>query len=164
MVRLLRKRTWKRLFLLARRDLRTAWAIAKMAVTGYGETQSAEAAAGLAYYATFALFPLLLFLIVFASSILETEDVQADILALVADMLPTAQDLVTQNVQQVLRLRGTVGVVAGLSLLWSASGFFVILTRQVGRVWPDAPTRSAIEQRVFAFGVIGGLPCFWPSG
>lgn len=157
MAPLLRKRTWRRLLLLARRDLLTAWSIAKMAVVNYGETHSAEAAAGLAYYATFTLFPLLLFLIVFASSVLESESVQADILALVIETLPTAQDLVVQNVEQVLRLRGTVGVLAGLSLLWSASGFFVILTRQVGRVWPDAGERSAIEQRVFAFGIVGGL-------
>ena len=155
--RLLRKRTWRRLSLLARRDLLTAWSIVKLAVLNYGDTHSVEAAAGLAYYATFTLFPLLLFLIVFASSVLESESAKADILSVVTETLPAAQNLVVQNVEQVLRLRGTVGVLAGLSLLWSASGFFVILTRQVGRVWPDAGERTAIEQRMFAFGIVGGL-------
>ena len=142
---------------VAARGFRTAWAILKTAAGRFAASHSPEAAAGLAFYAMFALFPLLLFLIVFGSSVLESEEAQGRILALVSEVLPTSQDLVIENVRQVLRLRGTVGLFAGLSLLWSSSGFFMIMARQINRVWPDTAARKAIERRIVALGIVGGL-------
>lgn len=72
----LRRRRLLRIWLLARRVFRVVWTVLITAVRGFGDARSPEAAAGLAYYATFTLFPLLLFVIVFGSSVLESERVQ----------------------------------------------------------------------------------------
>ena len=53
------------------------------AVKRFGEVQAAQSAAAIAYYAIFSIFPLLLFLLAVASSILKSPEVQNYILDLV---------------------------------------------------------------------------------
>ena len=152
-----RRRSLRRIGLFALRQTRTVWGVLRTAVRGFGDAQSPEAAAGLAYYATFTLFPLLLFLIVFGSSVLESEGAQDRVLLLVSQVLPTSQELVVQNVQQVLAQRGSASLLAGLSLLWSSTGFFMTLVRQVNRMWPDAADHNMVEVRIMALGMVAGL-------
>jgi membrane protein len=151
------RRRLLRIWLLARRVFRVVWTVLITAVRGFGDARSPEAAAGLAYYATFTLFPLLLFVIVFGSSVLESERVQYEILQLVSRVLPTSQELVVENVQRVLEQRGSASLLAGLSLLWSSTGFFTTLVRQVNRVWPDAADHNVVELRILALGMVAGL-------
>ena len=47
--------------------------ILRIALYNYGESNSTQSAAGMAYYAFFSLFPLLLFFVVGASYILEVQ-------------------------------------------------------------------------------------------
>ena len=102
---------------------------------GIGAHQVGDMAASLAYYALFALFPLLLGLIVILSFFLDQEVVRGELETLLAKNLPGAQEIVTRNLDNVVRLRGAIGLVAFAGLLWSGSAVFGALTRILDRTW-----------------------------
>ncbi len=130
--------------------LHRVFRVLRRAYITYIDKRATQASASLAYYALFSLFPLLLVLISLGSVFLKTEDVQTQIVSLVVELIPTAGDLVAQNIQQVLESRGAVSIAAVLSLLWSATGFFVGLMRNVERAWDGVKRRSIIRSRLVA--------------
>jgi len=140
------------------------WAILRIAMHRFGELGAAEAAASMAYYAIFSLFPLLLFLVAVGSLVLRGDQARQQVLSFVTGIFPTAQELVTQNIEQVLSLRGPVGAIAAIGFLWSATGFFLVLCRNVNRAWPRARKRSVVQGRLLAIAMVaslGGFVVLW---
>ncbi|MHB0857378.1 MAG: YihY/virulence factor BrkB family protein [Anaerolineae bacterium] len=131
--------------------------IVGIAFRRFSEQGAPEAAAGMAYYALFSLFPMLLFLVALGSLFLDAEIARLQVKSFVNEFLPTAQDLVLGNLDRVVALRGPVGAAAALVLLWSASGFFTILGRHINRAWPGAVRRTFLEGRAVAFVMVGTL-------
>lgn len=131
--------------------------ILRIAIYTFGESNATQAAAGMAYYAFFSIFPLLLFLIVGASYILEVQSAYNFIMDNVYRVLPTAQNLIDANLQQVLNSRGAVGLVGLVGFLWSSTSFFSILTRNINRANPNSTKRGFFEDRAIALGMIGLL-------
>ena len=84
----------------------------------YDQDGGALMARSIAYYALFAVFPAILALIVVASAVLESEEVQQAVLALVSQYMPIAQEVVVANIEQLLRTRETVGLIALVGLVW----------------------------------------------
>lgn len=149
---------WLRAFWASGRPrLRTAWHVLKQAYLRFLGARATEAAAGMAYYAIFSLFPLLIFLVVFGSSVLKGAYVREQVIRMVTQVLPTSQEVVVENLNSVLETRKTVGSLAALSLLWSSSGFFSILAHQINRAWPRALLRTSLERRIVALAMVGGL-------
>jgi membrane protein len=129
----------------------------RIALYTFGESNATQAAAGMAYYAFFSIFPLLLFLIVGASYVLEVRSAYDFIINNVYNVLPTAQPLIDANLQQVLNSRGAVGLVGLIGFLWSSTSFFSILTRNINRANPNSTKRGFFEDRAVALGMIGLL-------
>ena len=92
-------------------------------------------AAGVAYYAMFSLFPLLLGFLAVSGLVLNSEGVQQDFMDFVTDNLPGSEQIVKDNVGQVVRFRGLLGIGAFIGLLWSASAVFGAINRAVNRAW-----------------------------
>lgn len=147
---------------------RNAWGVLRRAacaiytvlgitIRRFGEAEATAAAASMAYYALFALFPLLLFLIYLASAVLHVGDIRRQILELVAQLFPTSHEVIIENVQQVLVLRGATGIISGIALLWSSLGFFTGLGKQINRAWPQARSRNFWEGRLLALSMVGIL-------
>jgi membrane protein len=126
-------------------------------VDRFGKERAAQAAAGMAYYAFFSLFPLLLFLVAAGSFFLERGQVFRQAIDLVGNAIPNAQNLIERNLDMVLQLRGPVGLVGLVGALWSASGFFAILGYNLNLAWPGAEPRSFFEKRLVALGMVGVL-------
>lgn len=124
---------------------------------GFGEARGSEAAAGMAYYALFSLFPLTLSLVALGSFVLERQQAADQTIHLIRQAIPVSQSLIVENVQQVLDLRGPLGLVGLVGTLWSASGFFSILTGNVNRAWPGATERSFLGRRLVALAMIAML-------
>ncbi|MEE8390488.1 MAG: YihY/virulence factor BrkB family protein, partial [Anaerolineae bacterium] len=116
-----------------------------------------EAAARITFYAIFSLFPFLLALIVGGSFVLQNEQVQQWVLDGVADVFPVAEGLIERNIQGVLERRGTVGFIALISLVWSATSVLTILIRNINRAWPQVEPRNFIQDRLAALGMISCL-------
>jgi len=131
--------------------------VLRIAVYNYGESNATQSAAGMAYYAFFSLFPLLLFMVVGASYILEVQSAYDYVIEHVYRVLPTAQNLIDANLQQVLDSRGAVGLLGLVGFLWSSTSFFSILTRNINRANPNSTKRGFFEDRAVALGMIGLL-------
>jgi len=133
------------------------WRVGAITLQRFGDMRAGESAAGMSYYALFSLFPMLLFFIVAATFVLEDEAAYQFVLDLAVTALPVSPQVVTDNLQEVLALRGTIGLIAGLGFLWSASGFFGILSHQVNIIRPRAVARTGVHVRLIGLGIVAGL-------
>jgi len=100
-----------------------------------GADDASHMAAGVAYYAILSLFPLLLGLIAIFGLFLPSETVQKELFDFFARNMPGATDVLEQNIEDVIRLRGAIGAVSVVLLLWSASAMFGALGRSINRAW-----------------------------
>jgi membrane protein len=125
------------------------------------EERAAEAAASMAYYGFFSLFPLLLVVVVVVSTILENMLTQEEVLETLLQAFPFSSDLIAENIQQVLKARSSVGLIGLIGLAWSALGAFTVLMRNINRAWPNTKARNIFKVRLMAFVMlavmIGGL-------
>jgi len=108
----------------------------------------------IAYYALFSLFPLLLILLAFASSVLASEEAQGLVLETVGNLVPGAADLVAENVGRLAEAGGTVGILALVGLLWSASGVFTALYRAVNRAWGNPKSELFWTEKLYGLAVV----------
>ena len=88
-------------------------------------------AAGVAYYAAFSLFPLVIGLIAILNLLPTSDDQQSQFTEFVAGYLPGSEGLLTSDI----RVSGTVGLIAILALLWAGSAMFGAVARVVNRAW-----------------------------
>lgn len=117
-----------------------------------------EAAAGIAFFAFFSLFPLMLLGISVGGYFLEAEEVQQYILDMVVQFVPvTWHDLIRENVVAVLKNRESVGLIGILTLLWTSSTVFSMIGRNLSRAWPEKPVRNPVKNRLLGFSVVVGV-------
>ena len=126
---------------LARR-VRRVGAIAWRAAQKFDETDGEQRAASFAYYAFFAMFPLILLFITIGTSFLKTPEAQAEatghIMTYISGYIPLeSQDasVVINTINGVVTSRKSAGLIAIAVLLWSALRFFQALVRGVNRAW-----------------------------
>jgi len=131
--------------------------VLKNTIQSFNEARASQAAAGMAYYAFFSLFPLLLGLVALGSFVLESQRVYQEVIDLVAEAFPTSESLIRSNIDHVFSLRGPVGVIGLISLLWSGSGIFTTLAYNINLAWPKAQQRNLLEKRLVGLGMIGML-------
>jgi membrane protein len=128
-----------------------------VAIDRFGKNYSSIYAAGLAFYAIFSLFPLMLVLVSFGSIILERFFPEDEVLEFLIQAIPIYQDLIRNNLERVLELRGPIGLVGLVTLVWSSTGYFYTLARGVNMAWPQIQPRNIIGRRLVALGMVGGL-------
>lgn len=136
---------------------RLVLAIFKEAYISFLKSRAPEGAASIAYFALFSLFPMILVLVVIGSYFLQNISVQEQLIYWVTSSIPGAEEIISQNIERMLSLRGAFGLVGVTSLLWSASGVFNGLAANINRAWPEAQTRNFVSNRVVALGILGGL-------
>jgi membrane protein len=129
----------------------------RQSIERFVEMRGAEAAASLAYYALFSMFPLTLFFVAVMGLLLGRERAYLQTLEFMQTIFPFSGEFIRDNLVDVLERSGTYGLLAALGLLWGASGFFTTLARNVNRAWPSIKLRSAMHSRLVALGMIGVL-------
>ena len=127
------------------------------AAKNYSKVRGSEAAASIAYYAIFSLFPLLLALVTLGSYFLDEAIVRQELTGWVEGAFPASQELIIGNIESLLNQRGAAGLVAIMGLLWSATGVFFNLIKNINRAWPEADLRSFVKRRLFALAMVGVL-------
>ncbi|MDY6868173.1 MAG: YihY/virulence factor BrkB family protein [Chloroflexota bacterium] len=125
--------------------------IIRSAFYRFGEKHGSEAAASLAYYAFFSIFPMLLVFIVVGSFFVDRGAVQTQLLRLLQGILPGVEDVIIANIERVLELRGEVTFIALISLIWSATSVFNILAKNINRAFPNAKEPDFFKGRMLGF-------------
>ncbi len=134
--------------------------ILRIAFQRFAQERGSEAAASLAYYAFFSIFPMLIVVIVVGSFFVDRDVVQQQVLNLLQGVLPGAKELVIGNIEQVLQLRGAVTFLALITLIWSATSVFNILAKNINRAFPKAIIPNFFKGRLmglFMFLALGLL-------
>lgn len=104
-------------------------------VEGAVAHDAAHRAAGVAYYSLLSIFPLLLGLIAVFGYFLPSVDFQEQLLEFVGKNIPGATDILKQNIMNIVTLRGGMGIISILLLLWSASAMFSAISLSINRAW-----------------------------
>lgn len=134
-----------------------AFDVLREALQRFVQERGPEAAAGTAFFTIFSLFPLLLVLVAIGSSlVLGRQQVLNQIIQLVRLTFPNPE-LVVSNLQDVLENRGSIGIIGGIGLAWSATGALTILSRNINRAWPDSKPRNLLQSRVIALLMIAAM-------
>ena len=120
----------------------------------FGQDEGPLAARSIAYYALFAVFPALLALLAVASAVLGSEEAQESVMALVEQYTPMALDVVAANIEQLLATSDTIGLIALVGLIWSASGVASALFQAVNRAWGVQGTRLVLSARLYSLVMI----------
>jgi len=94
--------------------------IVRVAIKNFGLARGGEAAASLAYYALFSLFPLLLVLIAVLGFILKSGQAYEVVLDFITTVLPNSRG-VTRVIFRKSQPRGTIGLFGLVGAFWSAS-------------------------------------------
>jgi membrane protein len=113
--------------------VRKAIAIIRGMIRQTGEHEIAFRSAALAYYGLLSLFPLLLFLVFLGSQFLESKQAQTALNKSITEFIPAASGTVQQVINQTLSARGSIGLIGGIGLLWTASTLFNQLTTSLLR-------------------------------
>jgi Ca2+-transporting ATPase len=144
---------------MALRVGRVTW----VAVKRYIDTDGEQRAASFAYYAFFALFPLLLLFASMASTWFDYAQVANRMMDVVASYIPAVaaepgrRDAVIETIDTVVHSRKRAGLVAILAITWSATGFFHALVRGVNRAWGtlEYPWWRLPFKNVTMMGIVG---------
>ena len=129
--------------------------ILRLTVKNFTTSRSMEAAASMSYYALFSLFPLLLVLVSAAGMIIRRENAYEPVLNFFYDMIPISQSIIERNMDVILNRSATIGIIGLVGSLWSASGFFNTLVRNINRAWAGIKPANMIRTRVLAISMIG---------
>ena len=131
--------------------------VVRAAAHHFGRDRAPEAAAGMAFYAFFSLFPLLVFLIAVGTLFLQEERVYREVAEAISDAIPISRALIEENLRQALETRGPVTLLGLFGTLWSGSGLFRLIIIHVNRAWPEAPPRSYLSRQGAALALFAGL-------
>ncbi len=135
--------------------------LAVRAVLAFDRDDGPLMARSIAYYALFATSPAVLALIVIISFVLEPEEVRESVMGLVARYLPGALDVVTANIDQLLNTRESVGLIALIGLLWSASGVFSAIFRAVNRAWGVPRSTLVLKDKLYGLVTMLAISLFF---
>src|SRR3954453_11826071 len=122
------QRQWPRVY----RACEFVWRVTVRTIVKYNETDGEQRAASFAYYAFFALFPLLLLFITLGTAVLgENPEGQRratkTVVEVVKNLIPVEQteaNWFVDTVNGVVKSRGRAGLIAFLALAWSSLRFF----------------------------------------
>ena len=103
--------------------LATLWYLTRVTIREVQDDDCTHMAAGIAYYALFSLFPLLLGIIAIAGVVLQPGAVQEELLDQTTALFPGSKDLVAMNVDSIVASRQTLGLISLLGLLWSGVSY-----------------------------------------
>ena len=130
------------------------FSIIRRSLERFGEQRAGEAAAGMAFYGFFSMFPLLLLLVTFGGTLLESSEAQTQVLDFLVGIFPISGEVIEKNIQQVLSSRGSVRSFSIIALAWSGSAIFAILARNIGFAWTSAKRRPFLIRRLIALLIL----------
>ena len=135
----------------------TVTELARRTFRELGDDFATDQAASVSYYALLSLFPLAIGLVSLFSLVMEAESVEREVFDFFHTYLPGSEDTLVSNVKAVESIRGLLGLVSVLGLVWSASLLFGAISRAVNRAWDVPYDRPFLKEKprhfIMAFSV-----------
>jgi membrane protein len=127
---------WRRNFVQWMRDPKRGWlALVFQALTRAISPDSSMTAAAISYFALFSFFPLIVFTTIIAGTWLEPILDRDEVIEQLDFVAPALAVLLQSNLRRIVGLQETLTGISVVSLLWSSSNIFHVLTRTLDRIW-----------------------------
>lgn len=123
-------------------------------------------AAGIAFFAVFSLFPIILIGISLIGYRLGRPDAIMSILNFLNEFLPGKTGAIMTNIRTIAEDRGKIGIAGFVMLLWAGRGMFLAMEHSLNRVWGNPAGRNFVGRNLVAFllifsmGLVLGLSMF----
>jgi membrane protein len=91
--------------------------------------------AAFAYFTLLSVFPLILLTLAIASFFVEPTQIGTGILERLEFVIPGFEQLLGTNLERILTSRGAITRLSAITLIWSASSLFYVITRALDSVW-----------------------------
>lgn len=135
----------------------TAAELARRTWRELGDDFAGDQAASVSYYALLSLFPLAIGLVSLFSLMMEADRVEREVFDFFHTYLPGSAGTLTANVEAVENIRGLLGIVSVVGLVWSTILLFGAVNRAVNRAWDVPYDRPFLKEKarhfLMAFGV-----------
>ena len=124
--------------------------------------EGSHMAAGVAYYAIFSLFPLMLATITITEYFIHSADLQEDVVLFIDRQLPGQDhEFVRDHLADLESARSALGALAGISLLWAGRAVFGAVRRVVNRAWKVVePPHFLMDQLAQIAASVGAVLLF----
>ena len=140
-----------------RLDIRFLPTLIIRTVKELGDDDATHMAAGVAYYALFSLFPLLLGVIAIIGMASKTASTRRSILEWTSDNFPGAGDLISDNIVASVEASGSLGAISIVGLLWAGSAIFGAITKAVNRAWDIQEDRPFVKNKIMQLTMAVGV-------
>ncbi len=135
-------------------NVRNIFKIFKASAASFQQEGGARGAAGMAYYTLFSLFPLLIVMVTVGSYFVDDSQTSSRVIQMVISVIPVGQDLVERNIERILVLRNSIGILGLIGLLWSGSNAFSMMVHHITSAWPVDERRTFFEKRLFGLVMV----------
>lgn len=109
--------------------------IAGRAIKEATSPESQLVASSIAFFTLFSVFPLALLVVAIGSNWLDPLLVEARLVEQLEFAVPALESLLGNNLESLVSARGPITGIALLTLFWSATSAFNVLTRVMDRIW-----------------------------
>ena len=128
--------------------------IIRGAIASFEREGGARGAAGMAYYTLFSFFPLLIVLVTIISYVVDSVEASQRVTELVISVIPVSQNFVEVNIQRILIVRNSVGLLSLLFFVWSGSNAFSMMVHHITSAWPEGERRPFFQKRLFGLAMV----------
>ena len=135
-------------------NVRDIYNIFRASAKSFQREGGTRGAAGMAYYTLFSLFPLLIVMVTAGSYFIDDSQNSSRVAQLVISVIPVGQDLVERNIERILVLRNSIGILGLIGLLWSGSNAFSMMVHNITSAWPVDERRTFFQKRLFGLAMI----------
>ena len=126
-------------------------------IRGFFRDDGTHMAAGVAYYAVFSLFPLMLGSIALAGFFFDSTEAQKPLIDFASEQIPGASNLIRDNLEGLVQARGTIGIVSIVGLFWSGRAVLGAVHRVINRAWGVQDPSHFWVQQLSQLGVAIGV-------
>ena len=142
------------IFITSWSKVKDIYNIFRASAKSFQQEGGARGAAGMAYYTLFSLFPLLIVMVTIGSFFVDDSQTSSRVAQLVISVIPVGQDLVERNIERILVLRNSIGILGLVGLLWSGSNAFSMMVHHITSAWPVDERRTFFQKRLFGLAMV----------
>jgi membrane protein len=124
------------------------------AIASFEREGGARGAAGMAYYTLFSFFPLLIVLVTIVTYFVDSAEASARVTQLVISVIPVSQKFVEVNIERILIVRNSVGLLSLIVFIWSGSNAFSMMVHHITNAWPEQERRPFFQKRLFGLAMV----------
>ena len=129
----------------------------QVALTDFFRNNCPYMAAGIAYWTLFSLFPLALAGIAILGFMYPSPEEQRPIVEGIVKLVPVSVDYLADLIDDVVRARGTLGVLAIIGLLWTGTAVFSAVRKGINHAWHVRLPHYFLLERAIDFGMLLGV-------